>query len=302
MGTRRSALARLACVTSCAVMTACGSNPAGPSTLSSGGPTSGTPTSGAPSDSTVLLADDLSGRRFFPSDNWWNQDIIERAARSAVERVHRLHRPHADARIRTSGRRRTASRTSASAARSRACRSPSSTTAARATTASAARSGYPIPEEAKTQPNFIEGGAPGGGIERRSPPAHRRSRPLAALRAVRDAVERRRAAVGGRLGRHLRPVVERAAPGRLDVGRRGGPGDPARARALRRGDARPDPSCAPRHGPPDERLRVAGLASRRITGRRAADGRAAAAQGVEGPLRAIPRTSSASSARCRPTG
>ena len=39
----------------------------------------------------------------------------------------------------------------------------------------------------------------------------------------------------GRFGRHLEPQLERAAPGRVDVGRRRRPADPAGARALRRG-------------------------------------------------------------------
>ena len=65
--------------------------------------------------------------------------------------------------IRTSGRRRTAFRTSASAARRRACRSRSSPTAARATRDTPAFPAIPMPEEAKTQANYIEGGVPGGG-------------------------------------------------------------------------------------------------------------------------------------------
>ena len=45
------------------------------------------------------------------------------------------------------------------------------------------------------------------------------------------------------------PALEQAAPRRLDVGRRGRPADPARARALRRRRERPDRPRAPLHRP-----------------------------------------------------
>ena len=49
------------------------------------------------------------------------------------------------------------------------------------------------------------------------------------------------------LGRDLQPALEPAAPARLDVRRRRRPADPARARALPRGEARPDRPRAPLH-------------------------------------------------------
>ena len=54
--------------------------------------------------------------------------------------------------------------------------------------------GYPIPEEAKTQQKWIEGGLAGQRSERRRRPAHadRRPRQPHPLRAVRAALERRR--------------------------------------------------------------------------------------------------------------
>ena len=58
---------------------------------------------------------------------------------------------------------------------------------------------------------------------------------------------RRRRALARRLGGDLQPALEPAAPARLDVGRRRRPADPARARALRRGAARPDRPRAPLH-------------------------------------------------------
>ena len=51
-----------------------------------------------------------------------------------------------------------------------------------------------------------------------------------------------------RLGRDLEPALEPAAPARLDLGGRRRPADPARARPLRRGQARPHRPRAPLHG------------------------------------------------------
>ena len=115
-----------------------------------------------PTGSMVRLSDDFGGRALFPSSNWWNQDI----SNAPVD-------PQSDAFIDFIGRARTlASRLRAAAVRhplrrrrrQRAARAgrPSSTTAARAT-GFGGEPGYPIPEAAKTQPNFIEGGVPGGG-------------------------------------------------------------------------------------------------------------------------------------------
>ena len=53
---------------------------------SPGEPSPVDPSSSA-SDSSVRQADDFGGRQLFPADNWWNQDISERADRSAVERL-----------------------------------------------------------------------------------------------------------------------------------------------------------------------------------------------------------------------
>src|SRR5262245_37486397 len=50
------------------VSIACGASPTSPSD-------SGSPGAGSPSSTGVQLADDFGGRRLFPDDNWWNQDI-----------------------------------------------------------------------------------------------------------------------------------------------------------------------------------------------------------------------------------
>ena len=70
-------------------------------------------------------------------------------------------------------------------------------------------SGYPIPEEAKTQPHFIEGDVPGGGT---SGDRHLlivdRDRWLL-YEIVRDAVERFRGPMGGWIRRNLRSQHQR---------------------------------------------------------------------------------------------
>ena len=103
---------------------------------------------------------------------------------------------------------------------------------------------YPIPEQAITEPYWIEGGPPGNAnVERRPAHADRRSRQPAPLRALCAAMDR--LAVGGRVRRVLRPEHQRPAAGGLDVGGCGRARDPARARPLRRGvRARRDPPCA----------------------------------------------------------
>ena len=72
---------------------------------------------------------------------------------------------------------------------------------------------YPIPDEAITQPHWIEGGEPGNvdrRSRRRSPPAHRRSRQPASVRAVQRLLRRR--VVARRLRRVLRPDANDRRP------------------------------------------------------------------------------------------
>ena len=95
--------------------------------------------------------------------------------------------------------------------------------------------------------------AAGAGGERLRPPRPRPpAPPLRPVRAVRRPLRRRaRAPLEGGLDRALRPPLEGASRGRLDLGRRGGPADPARAGALRRGP--PRATSATRSGPPSPR-------------------------------------------------
>ena len=70
-------------------------------------------------------------------------------------------------------------------------------------------------------------------VDGRSPRHHGEPGHVHPLRALRRALQR--VGFDGGLGRHLEPRLERAAPGGLDVGRRGRPADPPGARPLRRG-------------------------------------------------------------------
>ena len=134
------------------------------------------------------------------------------------------------------------------------------------------RGRYPIPPRVP-----IEGGG-----HRRRPPRDR-GRPLALppLRAVRRLSARRRQALGAPVGRDLRPALEPPAPARLDVGRRRRPADPAWARALRRGEARPHrPRPAIHGGAPGARTCTRRATSPRThRSRPSRDGPAAAAAG-----------------------
>ena len=162
---------------------------------------------------------------------------------------------------------------------------------------------YPIPDEAITQPHWIEGGEPGNVDLRSDSDRHllivdRDNRHLYELYNVFfDGTQLAR-----RLRRLLRPEHQRPAARALDVGRCRGPGDPSRPRALRRGvRPRRDRARVPRDRARDQRLRLSGVASRRLHDRRAADGRAAASEGEQGPVRASGRSCRRFSARCSAT-
>ena len=89
--------------------------------------------------------------------------------------------------------------------------------------------------------------APQGRARLRRAHAHRRPRPLPSLRALpraQDAVRLAR-----RFGRDVEPEVEPPAPRRLDERRRGRPPDPARPRAVERGQEGRDRPRAARHRP-----------------------------------------------------
>jgi len=140
------------------VIAGCGGTPSAPSgSIDPTAPADPTPR-GSESGGTVALTDDLSGRQLFPPDNWWNQDI----STAPVD-------PQSDAYINFIGRSRGAHPdfgpppygipyvgVSGSQARMSITfvdYGDESDTGFRGET------GYPVPDAARSQPNFIEGGA-----------------------------------------------------------------------------------------------------------------------------------------------
>jgi hypothetical protein len=110
------------------------------------------------------LTDDLAGRQLLPADNWWNQDVSS----APVD-------PQSDAFIDYIGRARTSHPDFGpppygvpymSVAGSQP-RLPVTFVAygSESDAGIGGHSGYPIPDAARTQPNYIEGGVPGGGSD-----------------------------------------------------------------------------------------------------------------------------------------
>jgi hypothetical protein len=139
------------------VSIACGAGPTSPSSDPSG-PTG----SGGSSSSGVQLGDDFGGRRLFPDDNWWNLDIsnapVDPQSSAYIDYVGRSRTSHPDfgpppygiPYIGVGGDQ---------------PRVPATFTAygSESDSGFGGEPGYPIPPAAATQPNYIEGGVPGGG-------------------------------------------------------------------------------------------------------------------------------------------
>ena len=121
-----------------------------------------TPSTPSTPSTGVALNDDFSGRALFPADNWWNQDVAAR--RSTASRTR-------------------SSTTSGGRGRSHPdfgpppygipyvgvgggqARMPVTFVdyGSESDAGFRGENGYPIPNEARTQPNYIEGAVPGGG-------------------------------------------------------------------------------------------------------------------------------------------
>ena len=135
---------------------ACGAGPTSPSD------SSGPPGPGGSSSAGVQLADDFGGRRLFPDDNWWNQDIsgapVDPQSNAYIAYIGGSRTSHPDfgpppygiPYIGVGGDQ---------------ARVPITFTAygSESDNGFGGEPGYPIPPSAATQPNYIEGGVPGGG-------------------------------------------------------------------------------------------------------------------------------------------
>jgi hypothetical protein len=121
----------------------------------------GTPTSPGGSSSAVLN-DDIGGRQLFPSSNWWNQDIssapVDSNSGAFINFIGTGRTLHPDFGPPPYG----IPYMSVSGSQTRV---PMTFTlyGSESDTGFGGVPGYPVPDEAKTQSNFIEGGQAGGG-------------------------------------------------------------------------------------------------------------------------------------------
>ena len=110
----------------------------------------------------VILGDDFGGRPLSPGGHWWNQDIstapVDPNSAAFIDFIGRTRGLHPDFGPPPYG----IPYVSVGGSQPRV---PVTFTAygSESDSGFAGVPGYPIPEEAKTQPNFIEGGVPGGG-------------------------------------------------------------------------------------------------------------------------------------------
>ena len=149
----------LASTLCCCVMAACGSpERAGDTPEWTGAPS---PSSPVPS-SGVLLNDDFDGRTLFSADNWWNQDVsgapLDAQSDGFIDYIGRSRTLHPDFGPPPYG----IPYVGVSGAQARV---PVTFVdyGDESDAGFGGEPGYPIPSEAHTQPNYIEGGAPGGG-------------------------------------------------------------------------------------------------------------------------------------------
>ena len=199
-------------VSICAVTAACGGEPA----PTPSGPSPGVPGTSPGASSNVILTEDFGGRALFPPDNWWNQDIssapVDPQSSAYIDFIGRTRTSHPDFGPPPYG----IPYVGVGAAEPRV---PVTFVdyGSESDAGFGGQAGYPIPEVARTQANFIEGGVAGGGSDgdRHLLVVDRDRWVLFELFATRwSAVAD---AMGSRIGGRLRPLVERAPPRRLDV-------------------------------------------------------------------------------------
>jgi hypothetical protein len=115
-----------------------------------------------PPSSRVVLNDDLDGRLPFPSSNWWNQDVsgapVDPGSDAFINFIGRTRGLHPDFGPPPYGIPYVGVGGSQTRVPIAFVDYPSESD-----TGFGGITGYPVPEEAKSQPNFIEGGVPGGG-------------------------------------------------------------------------------------------------------------------------------------------
>ena len=155
---QRSRLPIIALALGSAVLSACGGVPEAPT-----GPTDpGSPSTPTTPSTGVALNDDFGGRALFPSDNWWNQDVsrapLDTQSNAYIDFIGRTRTLHPDFGPPPYG----IPYVGVGGAQTRV---PVTFVDYGSESDSGVRgeNGYPIPTEARTQPNYIEGSMPGGG-------------------------------------------------------------------------------------------------------------------------------------------
>ena len=152
-------------------MAACGGSPVEPTRSSqSATPSLPLPSSSPespipnPGQSAVRLNDDFGGRQLYPSDNWWNQEItnapVDAQSSAHIDFIGRTRAAHPDFGpppygIPFVGVGGTEARTLVAFV----------DYGDESDAGFRGEAGYPIPDAARTQPNFIEGSVPGGGSD-----------------------------------------------------------------------------------------------------------------------------------------
>jgi hypothetical protein len=147
----------------CLLAAGCGGDrPAAPSAAPTP-PTAPSPTPTPPAaTSAVQINEDFGGRRLFPADNWWNQNIssapVDPRSADYIAFIGAMRTAHPDFGPPPYG-------IPYVGVGSSEPRTPVAFVefGSESDAGFGGEAGYPIPEAAKTQPNFIEGAVPGGG-------------------------------------------------------------------------------------------------------------------------------------------
>jgi len=168
MSSRSRLLRRLACSTlllAIACNKAGSASPTSPSSTASTTPPASTTTPGTPTvaASTVRLLDPLQGRQLFPSDNWWNRDIsgasVDPASDALIAFIGGSKTLHPDFGPPPYG----IPYMTVGGSQPRVVIGSFQYAGESDAGVPGEAPGYPIPDEARTQPNYIEQAVPGGG-------------------------------------------------------------------------------------------------------------------------------------------
>jgi hypothetical protein len=141
----------------CALFVACagGGDPVAPSGVTD-------PAAPPRPSAGVQLNDDFGGRRLFPDDNWWNQDIsgapVDPQSDAYIDFIGRSRQAHPDFGPPPYG----IPYAGVSGSQPRV---PVTFVSygSESDPGFGGEPGYPVPDAARTQPNYVEGGVPGGG-------------------------------------------------------------------------------------------------------------------------------------------